>query len=265
MKLLTPAERTVAEKDFREVWSSKMARGTIVAMPLIMVILLPVMYLVIIFTAPASEINGVEQMRRLLPPEAASFDLRQSMFYVMVNVVSPMFFLMVPLMCSSVSAACSFVGERERGTLETLLLTPLSLKQIFKAKVLGCVSLSAVTTAISFVAFTIVVSVGNIMLDMPFFLNWNWLVLLLLLSPGVTVFGVIFMVLISGKSKSYTESVQTSGYLVLPVVLLFIGQLTGLFRLSTLILLLVSLCVLAADVPLWFFAARSFRPEKLLR
>jgi Zn-dependent protease with chaperone function len=145
------------------------------------------------------------------------------------------------------------------------LLTPLSLKQIFKAKVLGCVFLSAVTTAISFAAFTVVISVGDILLGMPFFLNWNWLVLILLLSPGVTVFGVIFMVLISGRSKSYTESVQTSGYLVLPLVLLFLGQFTGLFQLNALILLLVSLCVVAADVPLWMVAARSFRPEKLLR
>lgn len=265
MKLLMPAERVVAEKDFREIWSSKMARGTLVAMPLIMVVLLPVMYLVIIFTAPAGEINGVEQMRKLLPPEAASFDMRQSMFYAMVNVICPMFFLMVPLMCSSVSAASSFVGERERGTLETLLLTPLSLKGIFKAKVLGCVFLSAVITAISFAAFAVVVSVGDILLGMPFFFNWNWLILLLLLAPGVTVFGVVFMVLISGKSKSYTESVQTSGYLVLPIVLLFIGQFTGLFRLNALILLLTSLCILAADAALCFFAARFFRPEKLLR
>lgn len=265
MKLITPAERTVAEKDFREVWGSKMARSTIIVMPLVMVVLLPVVYLVIIYTVPASEMNGVDQMMKLLPPEAAGFDLRQSMFYMMVNVICPMFFLMVPLMCSSVSAACSFVGERERGTLETLLLTPLSLKQIFKAKVLGCVFLSAVTTAISFAAFTVVISVGDILLGMPFFLNWNWLVLILLLSPGVTVFGVIFMVLISGRSKSYTESVQTSGYLVLPLVLLFLGQFTGLFQLNALILLLVSLCVVAADVPLWMVAARSFRPEKLLR
>lgn len=264
MKLITAAERTVAQKDFREVWASKMARSSIIIMPLALVVALPVIFLVVLYTVPAGELNGVDRMMKLLPAEAGGFNERQSMFYLLVNVICPMFFLMVPLMCSSVSAASSFVGEKERGTLETLLLTPLSLKQIFKAKVLGCVFLSAVTTAISFAAFTVVISIGDIMLGMPFFLNWNWLVLLLLLAPAVTVFGVVFMVLISGKSKSYTESVQTSGYLVLPLVLLFLGQFTGLFQLNALILLLVSLCVIAADVPLWFVAARSFRPEKLL-
>ena len=265
MKLFTPAERAVAQKDFRETWGSKMARGTIVMVPLIMAVVLPIVFLVLIYTVPTSEMNGVDRMMKLLPKEASAFDMRQSMFYLMVNTIAPMFFLLVPLMCSSVTAACSFVGEKERGTLETLLLTPLSLRQIFKAKVLGCMSLSAITTAISFAAFAVVISVGDILLGMPFFLNWNWLVLLFLLAPGLTIFGVVFMVLISGKSKSYTESVQTSGYLVLPPILLFAGQFTGLFQLNALILLFVSLFVFAADAVAWFFAARSFRPEKLLR
>lgn len=95
---------------------------------------------------------------------------------------------MIPLMGSTVSAACSFVGEKERSTIETLLLTPLSIKQIFRAKVLGCIILSAISTAISFVIFTIVISTGDILLGMPFFLNWNWLVLVLLLAPAITVF-----------------------------------------------------------------------------
>lgn len=265
MKLFTPAEKALAEKDFRETWSSKMARGTLIAMPLLLVILLPIVYLVIVLTVPIREMNGVDAMLKLLPAEAAGYDLRQSMFYVMVNGLCPMFFLLVPLMSSSVSAASSFVGERERGTLETLLLTPLGVRQIFKAKVAGCMALSAAATAISFAAFAVVISVGDILLGLPFFLNWNWLVLLFLLAPGVTALGVIFMVLVSGKSKSYTESVQTSGYLVLPVVCLFLGQFTGLFRLSALFLLFVALGVLAADVLLGLFASRSFQAEKLLR
>ncbi len=59
---------------------------------------------------------------------------------------------------------------------------------------------------------------------MPFFLNWSWLVCILLFAPAVTVFGVVFMVLVSAKSKSYIEAVQTSGYIILPLVLMFIGE-----------------------------------------
>lgn len=265
MKLVSSPEQAIVSKDFGEIWNTKMARSTLLLLPIILVVFLPVMYLLLIFFVPADQMNGIDQMMQLLPPEAKSFTLQQSMFYIMTNTISPMFFLMIPLMVSSIAASCSFVGEKERGTIQTLLLTPMSLKSVFKAKVLGCIILSAISTAISFVIFTIVISVGDILLKMPFFLNWNWLVLVLLLAPAVTVFGVIFMVLVSGRSKSYMESVQTSGYIVLPIVLLFVGQFTGLFQLNAIIFLVIAAGVILVDFILWLLAARSFTPEKLLK
>lgn len=61
------------------------------------------------------------------------------------------------------------------------------------------------------------------------------------------------------------ESFQTSGYIVLPVVLLFIGQFTGIFQLNALILLFISIGVAALDLILLLFASHSFTPEKLLK
>lgn len=267
MKILTftPAEQAVIKKDFGEIWHVKIVRNTLFVLPLCFVVLLPAVFLAMVYFVPASEMNNVDQMLKLLPASEKGLGVQQAMFYIMTNVVCSMFFLMIPLMVSSVSAACSFVGEKERSTIETLLLTPMSIRSIFKSKVAGCVLLSSVTTAISFVLFTLIVGGGNYMLHMPFFINWNWLVLLLVLSPAVTVFGVIFMVLISGKSKSYMESMQLSGYIILPLILLFIGQLTGLFQLNALILLVVGVIIAAADFFLWRIAAGMFIPEKLLK
>lgn len=265
MTLISREEKAVIRKDFGEIWDSKMARSTMLVVPVVMVIFFPIFFLVLISTIPTDQINGVEQMMKMLPAEAKDFGIRQSMFYLMTNVISPMFFLMIPLMASSVSAASSFVGEKERGTLVTLLLTPLGIKRIFKSKVLGCIALSAVTTAISFLLFAVIVSAGDIILGMPFFLNWRWLVLILFLSPAATVFGVIFMVLVSGKSRSYIESIQASSYIIVPVVLLFLSQLVGSFVLGAPILLVISAILMAVDILLWILASRSFTPEKLLR
>ncbi len=265
MKIVTPAERAVVKKDFGEVWDSKMARNTMLVVPIVMTVVVPVLFLVIVCFVPQNQVNGIDQMMKLLPPEVKGYGFRQCMFYLMTNSLFPMFFLMIPLMASSVCAASSFVGEKERHTLETLMLTPLGVKRIFKAKILGCVLLSAVTTAISFVTFSVTMTVGDILLGLPFFLDWNWLVLVLLLAPALTVFGVVFMVLVSAKSKSYIESIQTSGYLILPVVLVFVGQFAGLFRLSALILLLAAAGIAALDAVVWIISARSFTAEKLLR
>lgn len=262
---LSLAEKAIIKKDCGEVWHAKMARGTLIALPLLLTVLLPIFYTVIICIIPPDEVEGLDVILAQLPAGFQNMDIRQICFYMLSNILSPMFFLMVPLMVSTVSAASSFVGERERGTLQSLLLTPISAKKLFRAKVLGCVLLSFLATLISFVLFAIVMAVGAVILQTPFFLNWNWAVLLVLLSPALTFFGVMFMVLISGRSKSYIEAFQSSGYIVLPVILLFVGQFTGLFQINVLILLLISVCVIVLDLVLFHFLSRSFTPEKLLK
>lgn len=266
MKLLSEGELAVVKKDFREIWQIRTVRATLLIVPFCMVVVLPLVFLFMILYVPTDQMNGVEQMLRLLPPEwMGVFTMQQSMFYLMVNVICPMFFLMIPLMASTTSAAASFVGEKERGTIETLLLTPLSVRSLFKAKVAGCTFVSALITGVSFLAFSIVVGGANLYLGMPFFLNWNWLALILVLCPAVTLFGVIFMVMVSGRSSSYLESMQLSGYVVLPLVLLMIGQFTGIIYLNALILLLAGLALLVVDAVLLLVSARRFTPEKLLK
>lgn len=265
MKTVSLAEQAVIKKDFHEVWDSNMARSTLLVVPLLMVVIIPIVFLVITCNVPPSQVNGVDQIMKMLPQEVRHFSIQQGTFYVMTNTLFPMFFLMIPLMTSTVAAASSFVGEKERGTLETLALTPMTLQKIFHAKVLGCVMLSAIVTAISFISFAIVISVGDIVLGMPFFLNWSWLVCIFLFAPAVTVFGVVFMVLVSAKSKSYIEAIQTSGYIIVPLILLFIGQFAGVFSLNAPILLMISVGIIVLDVILWFVTARSFQTEKLLR
>jgi ABC-type Na+ efflux pump permease subunit len=265
LKKLSVPEEAVIRKDFHDIWDSKMARSTLITVSLMLVIAIPVIFLIIIVNTPANQINGADKLMKMLPPSAQNFNLKQATFYIMTNSLFPMFFLMIPLMSSSVTAACSFVGKREHGTLETLLLTPMKPKQLFGAKVKGCVMLSAVITAISFAAFAIVTSVGDILLHLPFFFSWSWLVLILLFAPAVTVLGVMFMVLASAKSKSYVEAVQTSGYIVIPLILLFLGEFVGLFALNAVVFLIISAVIIVLDVIIGEIAARSFRMEKLLK
>ncbi|MCI1964879.1 MAG: ABC transporter permease subunit [Oscillospiraceae bacterium] len=265
MKILTSEEKTVVFKDFGDIWENKTARSILFLVPFMMTLVLPVFFLILLFHVPSDQIKGMEQMLQLLPAQAADLNGRQSVFYLVTNLIFPMFFLMIPLTSASICAASSFILEKERGTLETLLLTPLSVKRVFKAKVLGGIFLSALTTAVSFLLFSIVMAVGDLLLSMPFYLNWNWLVLFFFLSPVITVFSVLFMALTSAKSVSNTESFQTSGYLVLPIVLLFMGQFTGLYQVNAILLLWISGILFAADLVLCFFSVRLFTAEKLLR
>lgn len=262
--MLSPAEQALVKKDFFEIWSSKMARATLIAVPIVLVIVLPVLFLAAVCLVPLEHADGMRAMLAILPEKVQGFSVQQGLFYLLTNTLFPLGFLMIPLMASAVSASYIFVGEKERDTIETLLLTPLKVRQIFRSKMVCCLFLSFVTTAISFGVLTIVVSVGDIMLGMPFFLNWSWLVIILLLAPGLMVLGAMFMVFGFNRINSRLESFQTIAYAALPLVLLYIVPFTGLFRVNAPVLLVVAAVVLICDLVLWIADIRSFLPEKFL-
>ena len=61
------------------------------------------------------------------------------------------------------------------------------------------------------------------------------------------------------------EAMQTSGYIVLPLILLFVGQFTGLFVLGPLALAVLALVIFLLDYGLFRIASGKFTPEKLLK
>lgn len=265
-RLLNGRQMVLIKKDFREMWYNPVVRSMLVVVPLVFVVLLPILFMVLANLLPASSVSGMEQMRTLLSEKQSYMNDRQSLFYIYSDCLAPMLYLIVPLMTACVTAASSFVGEKERGTIETLFLTPLTTREIFNSKVLGCVGLSALVSLLSFALYAIVMSIGDILLGVTAFLaDPIWLPMVFLLSPALILFGVLFMVLVSGRSHSFMESVQICGYVLLPLILLYVGQFTGTFRLTVLHYLLLGLLIGAVDCVIWKITSAHFTPEKLLR
>jgi len=73
----------------------------------------------------------------------------------------------------------------------------------------------------------------------------SWLVVLLLIAPAISLIAITIIVRGSAKAQTMEESQQKSTFLVLPVVLLVVGQLTGLVLISAWMFLGIGL-VLAA-------------------
>lgn len=264
MKFLTPSQNAVVRKDYSEAWSSMAVRAFSTVLPAFTVVLLPIIFFIVIYNISDTDTQAFSQMIKLLPENCGVAGGRQKIFYCAVNFIFPIFFLLVPTMASSAVSSCCFAGENERGTLETLFLTALRPKQIFKAKFFGCISFSAIVTAISFAAFSITVSVGNIMLSMPFFLNWNWLIIFLFLTPAIMFFCTALTVIATCRGKGRFKSLQMSGYIAAPLILFFLLQFTGLFVADATILLLISLVVALADAALIIIASKSFTPQRLI-
>lgn len=70
LKKLSVPEEAIIRKDFHEIWDSKMARSTLIAVSLMLVIAIPVIFLIVIVNTPANQINGADKLMKMLPPSA---------------------------------------------------------------------------------------------------------------------------------------------------------------------------------------------------
>ncbi len=118
------------------------------------------------------------------------------------------FVLMFVLIGGSVVANDTIAGEKERGTLETLLTTPVRRGEIVAAKLLAVLALALAVTAIQSLNLLVYVVLGAIPLPSSFALSLSAgdvaLVFVMLLPVAVLASAVLLLV--SGRSRSYMES-----------------------------------------------------------
>ena len=236
----------IIKKDFRGVTANRRLFSVILIMPLLLTILLPSIFVVAVHFAPDDP--DIQKMLQMLPSWAQSANLELTVIGMILNYVMPVFFLMIPIMTASIMAASSFVGEKEKRTLETLLYSPLTLKQIFRSKVLASFLLSMLVSFLSFFAMLLVLETeiffltGHLLLPAV-----NWIMIMLLVSPAIALIAITLIVRGSAKAKSVEESQQSAVFLIIPVILLIAGQFTGVLLINAWILLAVgAVCALLA-------------------
>ena len=217
----------------------------------------------------ADLLSKVQWLVDLMPAarqqELAGYDQHQTMVvYVLVYLLAPLF-LMVPLMSSSVIAADSFAGEKERKTMEALLYTPTTDQELFVAKLLSS-WLAAI--AVALVGFVLYVVTANAaawsQMHRIFFPNAMWLVLIFWVVPAVPGLGLGVMVLVSARAQGFQDANQIGGAVVLPVLLLLVGQMSGVMSFSVTLMVLLGLAVWLLDGLLIWLSSRSFRRGRLL-
>jgi ABC-type Na+ efflux pump permease subunit len=142
-------------------------------------------------------------------------------------------FLIVPLMVAGGVAADSFAGERERKTLEALLYTPLTDLELFAGKVAAAWVMALGVALGGFLAYTLTVNLaGWPVMGRIFFPNATWLLLIAWVTPPAALLGLGMVVIISSRVATAHEAFQSGGLIVLPVVMLMLGQLSGVLFLG---------------------------------
>lgn len=255
----------VTKKDIRGVTLNKQVFAVLLIVPLALVIVLPSIFVLVTAFAPDAA-SDFQKILDMLPADNGARSQQQRIFGLILNNIMPVFFLMIPIMASSVMAASSFVGEKEKHTLETLLYSPLSLKQMFQAKILAGFSVGMMVSYISFAAMMLVLELEVFLLTGEAILpSSSWLAIMLLIAPAISIIAIAVTVRSSAKAQTIEEAQQRAVFLVFPILALLIGQFTGILLISAGLLWGVGAVLAALDVLLMRGAAGSFTYEKLLR
>ena len=261
---MNKAMLSIIKKDFRGVTNNKRLFSAMLILPLILTLILPSIFILTIHFAPDDP--DIIKMLELFPESLGSENIEIKVIIILFYFIMPVFFLMIPVMAASIMSASAFVGEKERHTLETLLYCPLTLKQIFQSKVLASFILSMLVSVLSFVAMLLTIEIEiyfiSGILIAP---SISWLIIMLIVSPAVSLIAITLIVRGSAKAKSVDESQQSAVFMIIPIILLLVGQFTGVLFMSTWISLGIGLvCSLIA----WLLLKKSmarFTYEKLLK
>ncbi len=227
----------IIKKDIRGITANRRMMISLLVVPIVLTVFLPTVFILTTYLMP-TEVAELQKLLTFLPENQQAQNINDALAGLLLNYFLPLFFLIIPVMASSVMAASSFVGEKEKHTLETLLYAPLSLRQIFRAKVFAAFLLSMFVSFLSFSIMLIVLETEVTLTSGSFILpGIQWLFIMLLVSPAISLIAVTLIVRTSARAQSMEDAQQGAVFLLLPILMLLAGQFTGVMLISPLALL----------------------------
>jgi ABC-2 type transport system permease protein len=263
----------IALKDLKEVRQNKAAWIPAVVLPVIFAIVFPLIFSLLPQMMPVDDLEQeMGDMQVLLNNLPAAVQVMfnglklEQMFtiYFTAFMLAPLFLIM-PLMFSSVVGADSFVGERERKTMEALLYSPATDMELFFGKILAAVIPAITLSWMTYLIYIVVVNAGSFNLfGRVWFPLAPWWPMMFWVTPAFALFGISATVIISARVKTFMEAYQLTGSLVIVVLALVVGQATGVLFLGVGAMFLVGTLLWIVDAILIYFGLRIFNRSSLI-
>jgi ABC-2 type transport system permease protein len=188
-----------------------------------------------------------------LPPEAQPAMFNAALLY----------FLVLPVMIPVTLAVYSIVGEKEQGTLEPLLATPLTDWEIFAGKALVAMLPAVGLTWGVFLLFFVAahVMLGGIPAGV---LTAPWLLSIFVLSPLLALFAILVTMLISSRTSDPRAAYQFAGLAVVPAIVPLIVYSARAAAVDFLLVILKGGGLVVLNAALLYLAVKLFRREEIL-
>jgi ABC-type transport system involved in multi-copper enzyme maturation permease subunit len=265
----------IVQKDLIEVRENKSIWAPMIIVPAVFIIGFPLAFLLGpprvdgMLSSMNSSTSGLNLFIEHMPVSMSSMLVGLTPFQSLITLIlgfifAPMF-LIFPLLFSTIIASESFAGEYERKTVEALLYTPATDQELFMGKVATALIPSLSISWLSFLAYTLVLDIagypifGRIWFPFP-----SWYALIFWITPALAVLGISTTVLISARTRTFMGTYQASASLVVLVLGLVVGQISGVLYLDVPSGLLVGLVAWIAAGVVTLIAVKSFNRARLL-
>jgi ABC-2 type transport system permease protein len=240
------------QKEWLEFKQQRALLLSIIFVPLLLT-LIPLGALYAIGHTPSQDdLDEFSELAARANPVLAGMSQAELAQAIMGQAFSSMF-LLLPMILPSIIASYSIVGEKANHTLEPLLATPIKTWELLTGKILAALLPSMLLTWLAGAIF--VGGVWAVALNARVFaaiVSLGWLTVLLVCTPLLALIAIAAMVAISARVNDPRTAQQFSAWVVVPFLVVFFSQLTGVLVLSPLIALVAAIMLaMIAGLAIW--------------
>jgi ABC-2 type transport system permease protein len=233
----------VLKKEWLEIIQQRNLLFSVLLPPLIFsLVLIALIILTSKIPSAAARLNIISALPIPTLAKLSTSEFGQGLVALQISLI----YLILPIIIPSELAAYSIVGEKSNHTLEPLLATPVKTWELLMGKCIAIVLPSIIVTWISggiFIGVLSALAVSSRVFAAV--VTPGWLVALFLWTPVLSLLAVAFMTAISSRVNDPRTAEQFSAWLVVPFLLVFLGQLFGFvvlgvsFALGALLVLII--------------------------
>jgi len=254
--------KIIIRKEWAEVFKNKMVIFSVIFLPLMLTALpLGILY----FTQDAGMSDFSSEMPaefEAVCPEGLSGG---ECFQVYMVSQFMLMFMIIPLIIPVNIAAFSVVGEKTNHSLEPLLATPITTAELLTGKNLAAAIPAVLATWVGFAIYAI----GTILISQSpgvtrAILDAKWLGAIFIVGPLMAILSVNFSLIVSSRVTDPRVAEQLSAIVILPVLLVFFAQISGLILINQQLVLLMGLILMGVDALVLYLAVRLFQRENIL-
>jgi ABC-2 type transport system permease protein len=253
--------KTIIRKEWSEVFKNRLVLFSVAFLPLLL-LAIPFIALTLTDGFTEGDLGNGDQI-----PVGSEFcqglDDADCIQIYMLEIFTLMF-MILPVSIPVTIAAYSIVGEKSSHSLEPLLATPITTTELLVGKVISATIPAVAATWIAYGLYLLGVwiMVNEVVFDR--FLDPLWLVAIFIVGPLLTLLAVCTAIIVSSRVTDPRVAEQLSAVVILPLILIIVGQSMGLLIINRQLVLLAVLFLVIADAILIYLSVKLFQRERIL-